>query len=146
MTSAEDPISVSLNLSALAEENMGSAIAELETVEAASGKQGSGLTNSVQSEEEGSAAQREPVVLPPASESSMQDYHQLQQNLLTLTVAFTIVIFLSFGASTHSCLLSTTWSALSQASFTSGCWLEASARLGEISLSRAAVGLRFSSV
>lgn len=47
---------------------------------------------------EGDPAQNEKIQsertsLPPPSESSMQDYYQLQQNLLGLTVAFGAVIF-----------------------------------------------------
>lgn len=38
-------------------------------------------------------AQVESTPLPPPSEASMQDYYQLQQNLLGLTVAFGAVIF-----------------------------------------------------
>lgn len=85
MTSAENPTGVSLNLSALAEESMGSALAELEQVEG----------DLEQPDEAETAAKTEaPRVLPPASATSMQDYYQLQQNLLKLTLAFTVVIFL----------------------------------------------------
>ena len=93
VTSAEDPTSVSLNLSALAEENIGSAIAELETTEAAFVRQSPPQVDPALSSEGGRRDQQVPVVLPPASESSMQDYHQLQQNLLKLTLVFTVVIF-----------------------------------------------------
>ncbi|MGD1896101.1 MAG: ATP synthase subunit I [Phormidesmis sp.] len=75
---------VSLNLSALAEENMGSALAELQA--ASSGQATAG--------EELSGETQQPTVLPPASETSMQDYYQLQQSLLRLTLVFTAVICL----------------------------------------------------
>ena len=84
--SSESPSGVSLNLSALAEENIGSAIAGLE------------LTASddlPDSDDEASNAEGEqPIVLPPASESSMQDYLHLEQSLLKLTLLFTVVICL----------------------------------------------------
>jgi len=86
VTSADNSGGVSLNLSAIADENMGLAIAELET---------KANEESRGSEEEGESTQaKEPIVLPPASETSMQDYYQLQENLLKLTLVFTVVICL----------------------------------------------------
>ncbi|WP_370623386.1 ATP synthase subunit I [cf. Phormidesmis sp. LEGE 11477] len=86
MTSGEKIADVSLNLSAIAEENIGSAIAELETTEA-----------SEQANEQGDleAASGERPPLPPASKTSMQEYYRLQQDLLKLTLVFTVVIFLA---------------------------------------------------
>jgi len=86
VTSASNSGGISLNLSALADENMGLAIAELETSanENAQGNQ----------EDIESAKVKVPIVLPPASETSMQDYYQLQDNLLKLTLVFTAVICL----------------------------------------------------
>lgn len=88
VTSAEDPAVISLNLSALAEENIGSAISELET--AAESNAEESASNDGASNTEG----EQPIVLPPASETSMEDYFQLQQNLLKLTLVFTLVICL----------------------------------------------------
>jgi ATP synthase protein I len=85
VTSAQTTANVSLNLSALAEENIGSAIAELKENEAA--------TAQVSQEESVEAASGERPPLPPASETSMQEYYQLQQDLLKLTLVFTVVIF-----------------------------------------------------
>ncbi|MEL7332218.1 MAG: ATP synthase subunit I [Cyanobacteria bacterium J06560_2] len=82
-TSVENPAGISLNLSALAEESIGSAVAEL-----------SAQTEALQPDQE-EEEKAEPRVLPPASETSMQDYYQLQQNLLKLTLAFTGAIFLA---------------------------------------------------
>ncbi len=73
---------ISLNLSALAEENMGSAIAELTIAKEAKAQP-----------ESDAETTEERAPLPPASETSMQDYDRLQQNLLLLTLAFTGVIF-----------------------------------------------------
>ncbi|MEM9944977.1 MAG: ATP synthase subunit I [Cyanobacteria bacterium P01_D01_bin.36] len=89
VTAADRTVDISLNLSALAEENMGSAVAELTVRERAKSQLGSGESD----EAEGSEAAEEAVPLPPASETSMQDYYQLQQNLLLLTLAFTAAIF-----------------------------------------------------
>ena len=47
-----------------------------------------GAADSHQEQAEGEIAR-----LPPPSETSMQDYYQLQQDLLRLTVAFSAVIF-----------------------------------------------------
>ncbi|MGI8935768.1 MAG: hypothetical protein ACR2FS_17015, partial [Phormidesmis sp.] len=46
--------------------------------------------------EESDQAEQEPaaVQLPPPTGTAMQDYYQLQQTLLRLTVAFSAVIFL----------------------------------------------------
>ena len=86
VTSAEDPAVISLNLSALAEENIGSAISELETATE---------TDAEEADDEASNTEGEqPIVLPPASETSMEDYVQLQQKLLKLTLVFTLVICL----------------------------------------------------
>ncbi|MEO0768335.1 MAG: ATP synthase subunit I [Cyanobacteria bacterium J06649_4] len=90
MTSAENPANVSLNLSALAETNMGSAIAELRESESL-------LKQAEAASASGSEGPPEEDVysqLPPPSEGSMQEYYQLQQNLLKLTLVFTGVIFL----------------------------------------------------
>ncbi|MEL6602335.1 MAG: ATP synthase subunit I [Cyanobacteria bacterium J06614_10] len=89
MTSAEQPGDISLNLSALTESSMGSALAELSS-EARSGAQ-----ENEQPETEGVQAAEGSPPLPPPSENSMRDYYQLQQNLLRLTFAFSIVIFCS---------------------------------------------------
>ena len=86
---ADRTVDISLNLSALAEENMGSAVAELTVRDRAKSQLGSGESD----EAEGSEAAEDAVPLPPASETSMQDYYQLQQNLLLLTLAFTAAIF-----------------------------------------------------
>ena len=43
--------------------------------------------------EEATSEDNSPIVLPPPSEASMQEYYKLQQNLLILTVAFGAVIF-----------------------------------------------------
>lgn len=83
VTSADKTADISLNLSALAEENMGSAIAELTVAK----------ENEAQTESNDDEAAEEHAPLPPASETSMQDYYQLQQNLLLLTLAFTGAIF-----------------------------------------------------
>ncbi|MEL7511467.1 MAG: hypothetical protein AAGM27_04850, partial [Cyanobacteria bacterium J06554_3] len=66
MTSAEDQAGISLNLSALAEENMGSAIAELEIAAQSSAQEN-------EDDRDSADASSEPIVLPPASEASMQD-------------------------------------------------------------------------
>ena len=87
VTSAQRTASISLNLSAIAEENIGSAIAELETNEAAAAQSGK--------EDEVVETQAKHPPLPPASEASMQEYYQLQQDLLKLTLVFTAVIFLA---------------------------------------------------
>lgn len=87
VTSAQTTANVSLNLSALAEENIGSAIAELKTNEAA--------TAQVSQSADADAAAGERPPLPPASATSMQEYYQLQRDLLKLTLAFTAVIFLA---------------------------------------------------
>lgn len=87
VTSAEDQAGISLNLSALAEENMGSAIAELEIAAQSSAQEN-------EDDRYSADASSEPIVLPPASEASMQDYLRLQQNLLRLTLVFTVAIFL----------------------------------------------------
>ncbi|MEL7224678.1 MAG: ATP synthase subunit I [Cyanobacteria bacterium J06576_12] len=89
VTAADRTVDISLNLSALAEENMGSAVAELTVRDRAKSQLGSGESD----EAEGSEAAEDAVPLPPASETSMQDYYQLQQNLLLLTLAFTAAIF-----------------------------------------------------
>ncbi len=89
MTSAEKTADVSLNLSAIAEENIGSAIAELETKEAAAA--GASHPGDV----EAAKAEGLRPMLPPASDTSMQEYYQLQQDLLKLTMVFTVVIFLA---------------------------------------------------
>lgn len=89
MTSADKAASdkaadISLNLSALAEENIGSAIAELTETR----------NSEPQSDTDSSGeALEEKTPLPPPSQTSMQDYYQLQQSLLLLTLAFTGVIF-----------------------------------------------------
>lgn len=87
MTSAQRTANVSLNLSALAEENIGSAIAELRSDEADTAQ------DSYQEDVEAAQSERPP--LPPASETSMQEYYQLQQDLLKLTLVFTAVILLA---------------------------------------------------
>jgi len=84
VTSADNTAGISLNLSALAEENIGSAIAELNLA-----KETTAQSNSEDGEETAAAE----TILPPASETSMQDYQQLQQSLLLLTLAFTGAIF-----------------------------------------------------
>jgi len=84
VTSAQTTANVSLNLSALAEENIGSAIAELKENEAATAQV---------SQEESVEASGERPPLPPASETSMQEYYQLQRDLLKLTLVFSVVIF-----------------------------------------------------
>ncbi len=89
MTFAEKTADVSLNLSAIAEENIGSAIAELEINQAAVAKAGH------QEDTEAAQAEGTRPLLPPASDTSMQEYYQLQQDLLKLTLAFTVVIFLA---------------------------------------------------
>ncbi|EDX85340.1 hypothetical protein S7335_3039 [Synechococcus sp. PCC 7335] len=86
VTSGEKTADVSLNLSATAEENIGSAIAELETIEAA--------PQAAAAQGETEAVSGRPP-LPPASETSMQEYYRLQQDLLKLTLVFTVVIFLA---------------------------------------------------
>lgn len=86
VTSREKTADVSLNLSAIAEENIGSAIAELEIIESAA------LAGN---QEDVQAASSEYPSLPPASETSMEEYRQLQQDLLKLTLVFTGVIFLA---------------------------------------------------
>lgn len=47
----------------------------------------------VESSEEQSSDEDTPIVLPPPSETSMQEYYRLQQDLLKLTVVFGAVIF-----------------------------------------------------
>ena len=84
VTSADNTAGISLNLSALAEENIGSAIAELSVTKEAKAQLDSDDNEAVSAEE---------IALPPASETSMQDYYQLQQNLLLLTQSYTGVIF-----------------------------------------------------
>lgn len=49
--------------------------------------------NALSGHERGETDLGENILLPPPSEASMQDYYQLQQNLLGLTIAFGIVIF-----------------------------------------------------
>lgn len=83
-TSADGSAGISLNLSAVAEENIGSALAELRAVPKETAQANEGDDDKKSSE---------PIVLPPASETSMQDYYQLQENLLKLTLAFTAIIF-----------------------------------------------------
>ncbi|MEL6157962.1 MAG: ATP synthase subunit I [Cyanobacteria bacterium J06623_5] len=89
MTSAEQPGDISLNLSALTESNMGSALAELGSEERSVAQVGERLDSG------GAQVAEVSPQLPPPSENSMRDYHQLQQNLLRLTFAFSIVIFCS---------------------------------------------------
>lgn len=88
VTSGEKTADVSLNLSAIAEENIGSAIAELETTEAAA-QAASQATE--QGDAEVAVDKRPP--LPPASETSMQEYYRLQRDLLKLTLVLTVFIF-----------------------------------------------------
>ncbi|MEM8503490.1 MAG: ATP synthase subunit I [Cyanobacteria bacterium P01_D01_bin.1] len=88
MNSAEKTASVSLNLSALAEENIGTAVAELRANEAIAAQ-----FARESAKEDVEAAQGERPPLPPASETSMQEYYQLQQDLLKLTLVFTVAIF-----------------------------------------------------
>lgn len=52
-----------------------------------------GLSSSEAVEQDEHPTQSQNISLPPPSEASMQDYYQLQQNLLGLTVAFGVVIF-----------------------------------------------------
>ncbi len=91
VNSAENKAVISLNLSAIAEENIGSAIAELEASEPDQLNQG--LTQG-ELESDGSEQGNRPP-LPTASASSMRDYHQLQKNLLKLTLCFTVLIFIA---------------------------------------------------
>lgn len=56
-------------------------------------EKGSGVNAQAGTTRQGENAQSEGTPLPPPSEESMQDYYQLQQNLLGLTVAFGAVIF-----------------------------------------------------
>lgn len=54
------------------------------------------MTEAETSSEESSEAdtsEEKPIVLPPPSETSMQEYYKLQQDLLILTVIFGAVIF-----------------------------------------------------
>jgi ATP synthase protein I len=53
----------------------------------------SGQDQSVHQSAQSGEPQSQEISLPPPSEASMQDYYQLQQNLLGLTVAFAAVIF-----------------------------------------------------
>lgn len=81
---------ISLNLSALAEDNIGSAIAELTARED---------RNAQPDADDNSEAPAAEISLPPASETSMQEYQQLQQTLLLLTLAFTgVIFFMVWGA------------------------------------------------
>ncbi len=90
VNSAENKPGISLNLSAIAEENIGSAIAKLEIRENKPGQK-----SQVQGEMENDGEQGDRPPLPAASTSSMQDYYQLQQNLLKLTFGFTVLIFIA---------------------------------------------------
>ena len=91
VNSAENKTAISLNLSAIAEENIGSAVAELETKE--TDLLDKGLTQGSSEKDDIEQDNRPP--LPTASATSMQDYYQLQENLLKLTLSFTVLVFIA---------------------------------------------------
>ncbi|MFK8182874.1 MAG: ATP synthase subunit I [Phormidesmis sp.] len=69
------------------------ASAPLESVKESDGDTDLEKTQAQDANEQESSEEGPPAFLPPPSETSMQDYYKLQQDLLRLTVAFGVVIF-----------------------------------------------------